>query len=176
MSHNLAPALDTAVWAGPGGAEIRLHFRVRGRVPPSGDIRGTLKRRFAGDDCGGGGGDARVWLQESPSGIQSLWALDTARLSCPVKPEFMASNNTSARQRPSHHSALAPFHCSLPWLGPNGLAPLSLRWCQAWFCSLRVPALGSAPGGAQAGGLGPSLLAGFWEALREGNEGNPGAD
>lgn len=126
---------------------------------------------------GVGWGDARGWLQESPSRIQSLRGVGhPTRVSRPVKLRslWLQIRRLSADAPP--RSALVPSHCPLPWLRPKGLAPLSQVNLQAGFCSLGGFAASGAPGLPAPGRTGPSLLTGSWEALWERREGNPGAD
>lgn len=145
---------------GPGGAETRpppwgegLRPSVSGRPSPT-----WAALSFWGWGRGEGGSQGLASgkpIQDS----KSAGVGHPAQLSCPVQPEFMASNKASVRQRPSPHSALVPFHCSPPRLRPS-LAPHSRGQAPSrvlqpgWW-------LPPGPQGPQrCGGLGPSLLTG----------------
>lgn len=122
-------------WAGPGGAETRpppwgegLRPSVSGRPSPT-----WAALSFWG--WGRGEGGRQVLASGKPiQDSKSAGVGHPAQLSCPVRPEFMASNKASVRQRPSPHSALVPFHCSHPGSAPAWLRIPEGR-LRAGFCS-----------------------------------------
>lgn len=166
MSHDLAPA--------PGARSVG-GARQGGDRPPSGErgccrLLGTCCSAWPALSVGAGGTDARARPLEAHPRFKvcGRWAPRPGFTSC-LTPEFMVSDNASARPRPSPRWPLSPFTRPTR-LRPSGLAPRSQRTGPGRVLQPR----GSAASGAGAGG--PSPAHGLREPLWGREEGSPGTE